>query len=298
MIIAMKKKAEYENISNLIGFYFADQDRINKYARITENGALPQRDSLRKRIYRWENVFCREAKLLPIKKNSKPHSLEYCKKYLNKIIKKEFYRLWKLNPSEARETYYYNRHTRLLPKLIFDEILPYWEKKFSKKYSDVGLTFRKKGEQKSIIVDIKTFKKYRKIKGPINNKRLKEYVESKSVLHDDIYLCSFNKAVMYGSDKVKLYYAPHYAVIRMPHLMRRKKVMLHELAHLLCNEWERHTPTFATILAYLYNKYLNVDYRAMYASSFFNSVALNEKHSFFMSEKVTRKKMRKYFESL
>jgi hypothetical protein len=107
-------------------------------------------------------------------------------------------------------------------------------------------------------------------------------------------LCDFHKAVMYGKDKIKVYYTPYYAVVTMPPNMRSKMVMLHELAHLLSNEWEGHLPTFVTILAYLYHKYLNVDYRLIYETAYLMGVSFNEKHSFFMGEKVTPKKMIKY----
>jgi hypothetical protein len=137
----MKKDSKYEDITNLIGFYFGNQERINKYARIVNNSGLNQKDTLRKRVYRWEESFCYQAKLIPLKKNFKTHSLEYCKKYLNQILNKEFYKLWKLNSNEAKQTLYYNRHTRFLPKFTCNEILPYWEKGFSTQFSAVGKTY-------------------------------------------------------------------------------------------------------------------------------------------------------------
>ncbi|PPR41297.1 MAG: hypothetical protein CFH22_00710 [Alphaproteobacteria bacterium MarineAlpha5_Bin12] len=288
-------KNNFIDVTNIYNYYFADQKRIHKYAVIKyrDNNkyspyAAYHPDLKRMEVYKWERSCRHEAKIL--QKKTKPLSLEYCRKYLNKIIKHEFHLLWRRNPDNAIDSMYYGRHCRLIPKLTFNEILPLWKKGWSINAQADFKLYRKKGEKKTLLIDTKLFKKeYPDFNLKINNESLKDCLESEDWEEHEVNLTGFIDARMHGKKKVKITYLPCYCVMRLHEKARTKQTMLHELAHLLNTEYQGHNSSFLTILMYLYHKYLKMDYNMMYYSAVFSNLEIDEKHGFFESKKVTAK---------
>jgi hypothetical protein len=286
----------YKDVTNIYRFYFADQERIRKYSVIkyrNNNKYSPEAhyhpDKNRKKVYRWAESCLYDAKIL--QKKTKPLSLEYCRKYLNKITQHEWRLLWRRNPDNATDSMYYGQHSRLIPKLTFNEILPLWKKGWAINAHANFKLYQKKGEMKSLILDTKLFKE----KTPyftmeLNNENLKYYIHSCEI-DNGIYSCDYLDAKMHGKNRIKITYVPNYCVMRMHEWARTKKTMLHEIAHLLNTEYQGHNKSFLTILMYLYNKYLKMDYNMMFYSAVFSKLEIDEKHGFFEPKKVTAKGM-------
>tara|TARA_B100001964_G_scaffold209721_1_gene243478 strand:- start:207 stop:1121 length:915 start_codon:yes stop_codon:yes gene_type:complete len=289
----LNKNDEFIDVTNIYkSIFFADQERIHKYAIINKDGAVYHPDPKRKKIYQWEQSCLYEAKIL--QKKTKPLSLEYCRKYLNKIIKHEWRLLWRRNSEDAKASLYYGQHSRLIPKLTFNEILPLWKKGWRIHAHASWKIYRKKGEKRTLILDTKLFKKgsprFTRFHRKINNEHLKKYVEG-GHYDEDVNLYDYIDAKMHGKNRIKITYVPNYCVMRLHEKARTKQTMLHELAHLLNTEFQAHNSSFLTILMYLFHKYLKMDYNMMYYSAVFSKLEIDEKHGFFESKKVTDKGM-------
>lgn len=264
------------------------------------------KDYQRKKVYKWEIYLLYKAKIINQKAyetlnpnhSLKDWNLDQCKVFLNRVLKKEFNYL---RPLEKLESRYFSRYKSDLSlfEVLFYPILPIWDGK-NYAYSDF-FVLNFKNEEKFFIWDNKYLRSQISFQGKITNQRLKIFLEEE--VDDEVVIAPYNamfkmyvnKVKVFGKKKVKIYYTPNYVGMNFPPGMRNKYIMLHELAHLLSEDFSHHGPKFVSVLIYLYNKYLKIKYSLIFDTIDEKKVHFDGNHSWVPLRYTPMHKLKFYY---